>query len=128
MWSGVDAVQAGAAQAAVAGGHAGALMAVYKLQLRTMGGLDRPAIVASWPTLRGTDITSLPAGLFSPKSVSAIARPPNSPGYHASSIAGPSFPHGIKTAEPVFSPTTVCGLAAVTASIKLFWSLDSASG
>ena len=33
-------------------------------------------------------IGNRPAGLLSPNKVSAIARPPNSPGYHASRIAG----------------------------------------
>lgn len=54
LWNAVEAVKAGEAQAAVSGGNTGALMAVSKLQLRTMGGIDRPAIVASWPTLKGT--------------------------------------------------------------------------
>ena len=53
LWNAVEAVKSGQAQAAVSGGNTGALMAVSKLQLRTMGDLDRPAIVASWPTLRG---------------------------------------------------------------------------
>ena len=53
LWNAVESVKSGEAQAAVSGGNTGALMAVSKLQLRTMGDLDRPAIVASWPTLRG---------------------------------------------------------------------------
>ena len=53
LWNAVESVKSGEAAAAVSGGNTGALMAVSKLQLRTMGGLDRPAIVASWPTLRG---------------------------------------------------------------------------
>ena len=43
----------GEANAALSGGNTGALMAISKLLLRMNGGLDRPAIVASWPTLRG---------------------------------------------------------------------------
>lgn len=54
LWNAVEAVKSGRAQAAVSGGNTGALMAISKLQLRMAApGLDRPAIVASWPTLRG---------------------------------------------------------------------------
>ena len=53
LWNAVEAVKSGEASAAVSGGNTGALMAVSKLQLRMMGDLDRPAIVASWPTLKG---------------------------------------------------------------------------
>jgi glycerol-3-phosphate acyltransferase PlsX len=53
LWNCVEAVREGQARAAVSGGNTGALMAISKLQLRMMGGLDRPAIVASWPTLKG---------------------------------------------------------------------------
>ena len=53
LWNAVEAVKSGEADACVSGGNTGALMAVSKLRLRTMGGIDRPAIVASWPTLRG---------------------------------------------------------------------------
>jgi glycerol-3-phosphate acyltransferase PlsX len=53
LWNAVEAVKAGEAQAAVSGGNTGALMAISKLLLRMTGGLDRPAIVASWPTMRG---------------------------------------------------------------------------
>ena len=53
LWNAVEAVKEGQAQAAVSGGNTGALMAISKLLLRMTGGLDRPAIVASWPTMRG---------------------------------------------------------------------------
>ena len=53
LWNCVQSVRDGEARAAVSSGNTGALMAISKLQLRMMGGLDRPAIVASWPTLRG---------------------------------------------------------------------------
>ena len=53
LWCAVEAVKTGEAQATVSGGNTGALMAISKLLLRMNGGLDRPAIVASWPTLRG---------------------------------------------------------------------------
>ncbi len=53
LWNAVEAIRKGEAQGAVSGGNTGALMAISKLILRMAGGLDRPAIVASWPTLRG---------------------------------------------------------------------------
>ena len=53
LWNAVEAVRDGAANAAVSGGNTGALMAISKLLLRMAGGLDRPALVASWPTSRG---------------------------------------------------------------------------
>jgi len=42
-----------AVQAAVSAGNTGALMAISKLVLRMAAGIERPAIVASWPTMRG---------------------------------------------------------------------------
>jgi glycerol-3-phosphate acyltransferase PlsX len=53
LWNAVEAVREKQADAAVCGGNTGALMAISKLLLRMTGGLDRPAIVASWPTTRG---------------------------------------------------------------------------
>ncbi len=53
LWNAVEAVKLGQAQAAVSAGNTGGLMAISKLLLRMTGGLDRPAIVASWPTTRG---------------------------------------------------------------------------
>jgi len=52
LWNAVEAIRAGEADAAVSGGNTGALMAISKLILRMAGGLDRPAIVSSWPTMR----------------------------------------------------------------------------
>ncbi len=53
LWNAVEAIRSGGADAAISGGNTGALMAISKLILRMTGGLDRPAIVASWPTRRG---------------------------------------------------------------------------
>ena len=54
LWNAVESLRAGEAQAAVSAGNTGALMAISKLILRMSApGLERPAIVASWPTLRG---------------------------------------------------------------------------
>jgi glycerol-3-phosphate acyltransferase PlsX len=53
MWNAVEAIKAGEAMACVSAGNTGALMAISRLVLRMVGGLDRPAIVASWPGVTG---------------------------------------------------------------------------
>lgn len=54
LWNAIESVKSGEASAIVSAGNTGALMAISKLQLRMAApGLERPAIVASWPTLRG---------------------------------------------------------------------------
>lgn len=53
MWNAVESVRDGTAGAAVSAGNTGALMAISRLQLRMVGGMDRPALVANWPTSRG---------------------------------------------------------------------------
>lgn len=62
MWNTINSVKEGAANAAVSAGNTGALMAVSNLQLRTMEGLHRPAIAASWPNPRGTYSVVLDVG------------------------------------------------------------------
>ncbi len=52
MWLALEAVKSGEAQAAVSAGNTGALMAMSKLVLRPMAGLQRPAIAALWPTIK----------------------------------------------------------------------------
>lgn len=54
MWNAIASVKAGEASAIISAGNTGALMAVAHLQLRTMEGLHRPAITASWPTPKGS--------------------------------------------------------------------------
>jgi phosphate acyltransferase len=49
-------VKRGEAHVAVSAGNTGALMAMAKVILDTMPGIDRPAIAAIWPTLRGESI------------------------------------------------------------------------
>src|SRR5580658_6477401 len=56
MWLAIDAVKKGDADVAVSGGNTGALMAMAKFNLKTLPGIDRPAIAALWPTLRGESI------------------------------------------------------------------------
>ena len=54
LWNAIEAVKSGEARAIVSAGNTGALMAISKLLLRMSAhGLERPAIVASWPTLKG---------------------------------------------------------------------------
>ncbi len=56
MWMALEAVKRGDADAAVSAGNTGALMAMSKICLRTMPQIDRPAIAAMWPTIRGESI------------------------------------------------------------------------
>lgn len=56
MWLALDAVKKGEADAAVSAGNTGALMAMSKFNLKTMAEIERPAIAALWPTLRGESI------------------------------------------------------------------------
>jgi glycerol-3-phosphate acyltransferase PlsX len=58
----VNAVKEGKAGAAVSGGNTGALMAMSKLALRTMPGIDRPALAALMPTLEEHDVVMLDLG------------------------------------------------------------------
>lgn len=51
MWLTLEAVKSGEAHAAVSAGNTGALMAMAKLILRPMPGIERPAIAALWPTI-----------------------------------------------------------------------------
>jgi glycerol-3-phosphate acyltransferase PlsX len=51
MWLAIDAVQKGEAQCAVSAGNTGALMAMAKLILGTMPGIERPVIAGQWPTV-----------------------------------------------------------------------------
>ena len=56
MWLAIDAVKKGEADVAVSAGNTGALMAMAKFNLKTMPGIERPAIAALWPTLKGESI------------------------------------------------------------------------
>lgn len=56
MWLAIDAVKKGEADAAVSAGNTGALMAMARFNLRTLPGIDRPAIAAIWPTMRGESV------------------------------------------------------------------------
>lgn len=56
MWKAIEAAKSGEAQAAVSAGNTGALMAMSMFCLRTLFGVNRPAIAGIWPTLRGESI------------------------------------------------------------------------
>ncbi|MCW2382378.1 MULTISPECIES: phosphate acyltransferase PlsX [unclassified Sphingobium] len=58
----IQAVKNGEAQAAVSAGNTGALMAIAKLALRTLPGIDRPALAAFLPTLGDNDVVMLDLG------------------------------------------------------------------
>lgn len=58
----VNAVKTGEVSAAVSAGNTGALMAISKLALRTMPGIDRPALAALLPTMKDSDVVMLDLG------------------------------------------------------------------
>lgn len=58
----IDAVKQGRAGAAISAGNTGALMAMAKLALRTMPGIDRPALAALLPSLGDHDYVMLDLG------------------------------------------------------------------
>ena len=62
MGMAIRAVKAGEAGAAVSAGNTGALMAIAKITLRTMPGIDRPALAALLPTLGDNDLVMLDLG------------------------------------------------------------------
>ncbi|MBT5239841.1 MAG: phosphate acyltransferase PlsX [Rhodospirillaceae bacterium] len=49
MWNAIDAVKTGDADGVVSAGNTGALMAMAKLSMRTLPGIDRPAICSLFP-------------------------------------------------------------------------------
>jgi len=62
MGMAIDAVKRGDAGAVVSGGNTGAMMAIAKLALRTIPGIDRPALAAILPTLGRNDVVMLDLG------------------------------------------------------------------
>ena len=62
MGMAIAAVKAGGADAAVSAGNTGALMAMAKLSLRMIEGIDRPALAALLPTLGDHDLVMLDLG------------------------------------------------------------------
>src|SRR5487761_2302909 len=68
--------------------------------------------------LDGNVIGRRPDGSTAPERSAAMALPSTCPGYHASSTPATSWIHGISTAPPVLSTTTVRGFTAATAEIS----------
>src|SRR3970040_2194406 len=68
----IDLVKTGEAGACVSAGNTGALMATARFVLKTLPGIDRPAIITAWPTMRGhahvldlgANVDSTPEQLF----------------------------------------------------------------
>ena len=58
----IDMVKQGRASACVSSGNTGALMAMAKLSLRMIPGIDRPALAALLPTLGANDVVVLDLG------------------------------------------------------------------
>ena len=58
----VEQVKSGAAQAAVSAGNTGALMAISRYVLKTVDGIDRPAIAGQIPNVKGAATTVLDMG------------------------------------------------------------------
>jgi phosphate acyltransferase len=56
MWLAIEAVKNNDADVVVSAGNTGALMAMSKFELKTLAGIERPAIAALWPTLRGESV------------------------------------------------------------------------
>ncbi|MFK7903153.1 MAG: phosphate acyltransferase PlsX [Nitratireductor sp.] len=56
MWRAIEAVKVGEADVCVSAGNTGALMAMSRFCLRTMAGIERPAMAALWPTLKGESV------------------------------------------------------------------------
>jgi len=58
----IEQVRDGHAQAAVSAGNTGALMAISRYVLKTMDGIDRPAIAGAMPNIKGGGTTMLDLG------------------------------------------------------------------
>jgi glycerol-3-phosphate acyltransferase PlsX len=56
MWLAIDAVKKGEADVAISAGNTGALAAMARFCLRMLPGIDRPALAAIWPTMRGDSV------------------------------------------------------------------------
>ncbi len=61
----IDAVATGEAAGVISAGNTGALMALAKIVLKTLPGIDRPALAAIAPSARG-DVVMLDLGANAP--------------------------------------------------------------
>src|ERR1700735_1721083 len=81
-------------------------------------------LAGTWDSEVGKVTGRWPDGSAVPKSSAAMAVPSSWPGYQASKTPLTEESHGMVTAEPVLSTTTVFAFAAATAEIRLFSALD----
>ncbi|HSW93987.1 MAG TPA: phosphate acyltransferase PlsX [Gammaproteobacteria bacterium] len=58
----INLVKTGEAEACVSAGNTGALMATARFVLKTLPGIDRPAIVSTFPTISGKNVRILDLG------------------------------------------------------------------
>lgn len=66
----LDLIKEGKAQACISAGNTGALMATARFVLKTLNGIDRPAIISTLPTIRGhSHMLDLGANVDSPAEV-----------------------------------------------------------
>ena len=56
MWQAIEAVKNGEAHTTISAGNTGALMAMSRFILKTLPGIQRPAIAAIWPNTRGESV------------------------------------------------------------------------
>jgi|TARA_B100001105_G_scaffold58149_1_gene44566 glycerol-3-phosphate acyltransferase PlsX len=56
MWSSIESVSRGESEAVLSAGNTGALMALSKIILKTVSGIERPAITALWPNPEGDTV------------------------------------------------------------------------
>lgn len=56
MWQAIEAIKLGQSAFCVSAGNTGALMAMARFCLRTIEGIERPAMAALWPTLKGESV------------------------------------------------------------------------
>lgn len=56
MWRSIESVKNGQAAVCISAGNTGALMAMSRFCLRTMVGIERPAMAALWPTMKGESV------------------------------------------------------------------------
>ena len=101
MGMAINAVKEGKADAALSAGNTGALMAMSKLALRTMPGIDRPALAALLPTLGETDVGS---------TLRVAVRATNEAGTSSPASSAPTAVVGAGTRAPANnSPPTILG-------------------
>jgi phosphate acyltransferase len=56
MWLAIESVKKGEADVVISAGNTGALVAMARFCLRMLPGIDRPALAAIWPTMRGDSV------------------------------------------------------------------------